>query len=121
MKSGYSLHERLFVMLLLSLIFIATIPIGSGFYNRKKTHLETIYFKRGFSEWEGASASGDHPENKNPSDNTNFNRVKVTNGYSITKVLRRKKKRIAFSSTGSTRSKQARGRVKSFCVFNSKS
>lgn len=122
MKGVYALHGRLLMMLVLSvLIFMATVPMGNCFYNRKKTQLKAIDVKRGTSKWIRASDNGGNPENQSPSDNTKVKRVRITNanGYSITRGLKRKRN-ITLSGSGSSRSKRAKGKVKSFPIIYSK-
>lgn len=119
MKRVYARPGGVFVMLPLSLlIFMATVPMGNGFYDRKKTYLKAIQLKRGTSKWVRGSESDDHPENQSPLDNTNIKRVKMTNGFSITPGLRRKRK-ITPADSGSSRLKRAKGKVQGSCIFNS--
>lgn len=81
---------------------MATVPVGNGFYNRKANDV-----KRTTSEWAAASDNGGHPKN--------VKRIGITNGYSITRGLRRKRN-IALSASGNSRSKWAKGKVKSFSI-----
>lgn len=114
MKSVYTFHGRLHRMLVLTvLIFMATVPMGNGFYNTKKSHLKAMNSRRGTSERARASDSDNHPKNRTPSDNTSVKQVTITNGYSLTRGLRRKRK-SKLSGSGILRSKRAKGKV-NFC------
>ena len=121
MKSVYARPGRAFVMLVLSLlIFMATVPVGNGFYYRKKAYLKTIQLRRRTFKWARGSGSIDHKENQRPLDNTNIKRIKVTNGLPITADFRRKKKYILADSVRS-RSKRGKGKVQSSSILNSQS
>lgn len=121
MNRVYAWPGRAFVMLVLSLlIFMATVSVGNGFYGRKKAYLKTIQPRRGTFKWVRWSGSGDHQENQSPSDNTNIKRVKVTNGFPITVGFRRKRE-YTLTDSGSSRSKQGKGKVQSSSILNSQS
>ena len=119
MKRVYARPGRAFVMLvLLFFIFMAIVPVGNGFYNRKKAYLKTNQLRRGTFKWAGESENGHHQGNQSPLDNTNSKRVKVANGLPMTARFR--KYRLADS--GSSRSKRrGKGKVKSCSILNSQS
>lgn len=105
-------------MLVLSLlIFMATVPVGNGFYDRTKTYLKTGQLRRGTFKRVRGLVSGDHPE-KRPLDTTNTKRVKVSNGFPITAGSLRKRKNT-LADSGSSRSKQAKGKVQGSSILNS--
>ena len=112
MKRVYAWSGGGFVMLALSLLtFMATVPVGNGFYDRKKTqYLKTIHIRRGTFKWVTGSVSGDHPANQRPLDTTNIKRVKLTNGFPITAGFRRKRN-ITLADSSSSRTKRRRGKV----------
>lgn len=111
MKSVYAFHGPLLMMLVLSvLIFIATIPMGNGSYDTKKTQLKITDLKRGTFERERASDTGDL---QSPSDHKNVKLVTITNGNSSKRGLRGKRK-TTLPGYGISRSKRAKGRLKAY-------
>ena len=116
MKRVYARPGRAFVMLVLSLlIFMATVPVGNGFYNRKKAYLNTNQLRRGPFKWAIGSGSGRHQENsQSPLGNTNVKRVKVANGLAITARFRR----YTLADSGSSRSKRGKGKMQGSSILN---
>ena len=106
-------------MLVLSLlIFMATVPVGNGFYDRTKTYLKTGQLRRGTFKRVRGLVSGDHPEKQRPLDTTNTKRVKVSNGFPVTADSWRKGKNT-LADSGSSRSKRAKGKVQGSSIVNS--
>lgn len=115
MKRVYAQPGRAFVMLILSLlIFMTTVPVGNGFYDRKKAYLKTNQLRRGPFKWARGSGSGRHQDNQSPLDNTNIKRVKVANGLPITAWFRK----YTLADSGSSRSKRGKGKVQSCSELN---
>jgi len=111
MKRVYARPGRAFVMLLLSLlIFMATVSVGNGFYDRKKAYFKTIQLGRGIFKWARGSDIGDHQEN------ANIKRFKMANGLPITAGFRRKRK-YTLGDSGKSRSKRGKGKVLGSCIL----
>lgn len=115
MKRVYARPGRAFVMMVLSLlIFMATVPVGNGFYNRKKAYLKTNQLRRETFKWAGESDNGHHQGNQSPLDNTNSKRVKVAFGLPMTARFRK----YTLADSGSSRSKRrGKGKVQSSSIL----